>query len=92
MELSVSPQPKERRCHSLFLDTLISTEGEASTEHMKPAGTSTVSADLCQNFSQPDCLIFFGSHFLQIKKNYPRGMAMDQNAEDHFKASVIAHN
>lgn len=58
-ELSISPQRKERRCHGLFLDTPVSTEGKASTEHMKPADASTVSADLCRNLKQPDCLIFW---------------------------------
>lgn len=37
-------------------------------------------------------LLFFRSPFQQIKKDYPRGMATNQSAGDHFKTSVIARN
>ena len=52
VELSLQPQPKGRRGLGALLDSLIFTEGKASTEEMKPADTCTVPADLHRNPSQ----------------------------------------
>lgn len=52
VELPMQPQPKGTRGLGALLDSLIFTEGKASTEEMKPADTCTVSADLHRNPSQ----------------------------------------